>query len=536
VERRRISGGDALYCQVMIYVFDGFELDADKVELRCGHVTVPLEPQVFAVLLLLVENRERMVSKDEIIEKVWDGRIVSESAVTSRIKTARHALGDNGKSQKFIRTIHGSGFRFVAEVTTKKTETAGLAASAASQEPPEPSAAAAKPSIMVLPFQLVGIAGPYSTIADALPHELITELSRLRWLFVIASGTSFRFRDVDPDIRSIGALLNARYCLVGVVDIVGQSMTITVELADTRDAGIIWGERFAANVGRVFEIRSQIVASIVTALEIQIPLNEARLARLQQTEDLDAWQAYHIGLQHMFHFTCEGNAAAAVMFERALARDREFARAYAGLSFTCFQNAFMQYAPDPAVAADEAKRFAERAIELDPMDPFANFTMGRAFWLQGDLGGSLSWLDRATTLSPSYAQGVYARAWTDTVSGRGDEGLANADLAMSLSPLDPLHYAMLATRALAHVVRGEDAEAAGWAERAARDPGAHALIGMIAVIAHGLNGDDEKAAAWAANVRGRINNMNQDFFFRSFPFEHEQTRKRIIKVFEKYGF
>src|SRR5512139_1780813 len=160
----RISGrarSDALWSARMIYRFEEFELDRSKVELRRNGEVVPVEPQVFALLLLLAENRERLVSRDEVVEKVWDGRIVSESAIDSRIKSARRALGDDGKVQRFIRTIHGQGFRFVAEVT----EAAATCSPEGTADAPRLARDAdAKPSIAVLPFRLIGSAGPYSAI------------------------------------------------------------------------------------------------------------------------------------------------------------------------------------------------------------------------------------------------------------------------------------------------------------------------------------------------------------------------------------
>ena len=148
-------------------------------------------------------------------------------------------------------------------------------------------------------------------------------------------------------------------------------------------------------------------------------------------------------------------------------------------------------------------RCAERGLELDPLDPFVNFTMGRTFWLDGDLHSSLGWLERSTTISPHFAQGIYARAWTEALASRPQEGRLHVDLAMRLSPLDPLYYAMLGTRAFTHMAVGEDAAAADWAERAARSPGAHVLIAMIGAAAHALNGDTARARFWAANVRER---------------------------------
>src|SRR4051812_26874836 len=201
--------GDVLWCsvarvlhgeQAMIHVFDAFELDPARVELRRNGAPVHVELQVFALLVLLVENRERMVSKDEIIEKVWDGRIVSDAAVSSRIKSARQALGDDGATQRAIRTVHGQGLRFVAQVRTIVPREDAPSPVSGGSDAPAPILGEARPSIAILPFRLLGAPGPHAAIADAIPHDLIASLSRLRWLFVIARGSSFRFRGVDCDL------------------------------------------------------------------------------------------------------------------------------------------------------------------------------------------------------------------------------------------------------------------------------------------------------------------------------------------------
>ena len=519
----------------MLYRFGDFELDTAMAELRRDGATRPVEPQVFALLTLLVENRERLVSREELLDKVWDGRVVSDAALASRIKSARQVLGDDGRSQRFIRTIHGQGLRFVAEV--KVAGAAGPSAATPLEPPVVPQAEQpARPSIAVLPFALLGEAGRYAAIADALPHELITELSRLRWLFVTARGSSFRLRAQDADMREIGRVLGVRYCLSGTVDVAGPTLAVTVELADTRDGGIVWAERFAGSIDDVHAIREEIRTRILTALEIRIPLHEANLARLTVTEDLDAWSAYHLGLQHMYRFNRTDNAAATALFQQAVARDPGFARAHAGLSFVHFQTAFLRHTDDVAGEADLARDYALRGLDLDPLDPFVNFTMGRTFWLSGDLEGGLAWLERATTISPNYAQGIYARAWTETLAGRGLQGREHVDLAMRLSPLDPLYYAMLGTRAFTHMVIGEDLAAAQWAERAARAPGAHVLIAMIACATHAITGDERRATDWAANVRSRNPVLTRADFFRSFPMKSEVTKARLASALERCGF
>ncbi|MEZ5893299.1 MAG: winged helix-turn-helix domain-containing protein [Parvularculaceae bacterium] len=519
----------------MIYGFDGFELDARAVELRRDGAAVAVEPQVFALILLLIENRERMVSKDEIIEKIWDGRIVSEAALTSRVKSARQALGDDGRAQKYIRTIHGKGFRFVGEAREQGRDAVSVAAAAPAPLAPAP-ADVGKPSIAVLPFRLVGVAGPYGAIADALPDELISELSRMRWLFVIARGSSFRFRGSDPDIAAIGRALNVRYCLSGMVEVAGDRIVVAVELSDTRDGGVVWGERFAAKVDDIYDIRARIVANVVASLEIQISVHEAQRARHLGPENLDAWSAYHVGLQHYYRFNKTDNDAATAMFRRAIALAPDFARAHAGLSSTRFQDAFLRHKGDVDAARADTRAYAERALELDPLDPFANFAMGRAYWVESNIDGGLGWLDRAIAQSPNYAQGLYARSWADAVAGRSEEGRAHVDLALNLSPLDPFRYGMLGVRAFTHIVRGENAEAAQWADEAARTPGAHVLIAMIAVAAHDLNGDRDKAERWARNVRERSPAIGQREFFISFPFSHDGACARLSSALSKHGF
>jgi TolB-like protein/Tfp pilus assembly protein PilF len=525
-----LRGGDLSL--TMVYRFARFELDTAKVELRADGAVCCVEPQVFALLTLLVENRERLVSKDEIVEKVWDGRVVSDAAVASRIKSARKALGDDGVTQRFIKTIHRQGFRFVADA---KVVRAGVADPGGGKPAFQSADQTSRPSIAVLPFRLIGVPGSYAAIADALPHELIAELSRLRWLFVTARGSSFRLRGSDADLGEIGQLLGVRYCLSGTVEMAGASLAVTVELIDTRDGGVVWAEHFAGSIDDVHQIREDIRSRILAALEIQIPLHEAALARLTVTENLDAWSAYHLGLQHMYRFNRKDNAAATALFQQAVTRDPGFARAHAGLSFVHFQTAFMRYSDDLAGAIAQARRFAVRGLELDPIDPFVNFTMGRTFWLEGDLESSLAWLERATSISPNYAQGVYARAWTESLAGRGLEGRRHVDLAMRLSPLDPLYYAMLATRAFTHMVMGEDAEAVVWAERAARSPGAHVLIALIAVAAHALVGDEVRAASWAANVRSRNPALTRSDFFRAFPMKSEATKARVSNALARFG-
>ncbi len=518
----------------MIYLFNNFELDPEKFELRNKGRLVSLEPQVFLLLRLLIENQNRMVTRGEIVDKIWNGRSLSASAIDSRIKFARSAVGDDGSAQHTIRTIHGKGYRFVAAATQPETSKipAQLSPEAAPMESWEITA---KPSIVVLPFQYLGTPGPNSTFAEAISHELIQALSQLRWLFVIARGSAFRFRAPDPDVQKISRALGVRYVLAGSLKTENHSLVITVELSDSRNGEVVWGEYFTFALKAIHEIRTEIITRVVSALEIYIPFNEARNARLGVSENLDAWSNYHLGLQQMYRFSHEGNAKATAFFECAVAQDHRFARAHAGLSFTSFQDAFMKYNDTPEASVISARRFAERSIELDPLDPFSNFTLGRSYWLDGDLDSSIDWLDRAITLSPNYAHGHYSHAFTDMLSGRSDIARTNLDTAFTLSPLDPFVYGMLGARALSYVIDGDYETASNWAEKAARAPGSHFLIAMIAVIANSLNENQQKAQYWANNAQKRRSDACQAHFFESFPFSSSEVRNRISDALTLYG-
>ncbi|PWJ10323.1 winged helix-turn-helix domain-containing tetratricopeptide repeat protein [Jannaschia seohaensis] len=516
----------------MIYRFDDLELDTSRSVLQRGAEEIRLEPRAFALLRVLVENRDRVVSKDELVEKVWSGRFISDDAISTAMKSVRRALNDSGASQSAIRTLRGRGFRFIAPVRVMAPSQASDAAQDASAPLKDEDG---RPSIAVLPFRLLGASEGQTAIADAIPAELITSLSRLRWLKVFARGSCFKFRDDIVNFESIRSGLGANYCLCGVVEVFGRKLVITVELNDTRSETIVWSDRFQGKIDDVYEMRAKIATSVVAALEIYIPYHEAENARLRSPLCLNSWALYHLGLQHMYRFNKADNAAATNLFDQALALDPTFARAQAARSFTSFQNAFLNYTPNRAADILDARRFAEKSVEIDPHDPMGNFTLARAHWLEGSPENGIGWLDRAIKISPNFSHGHYARGWTDIMGGRSTNALEYVGAAIELSPLDPFLYAMLATRAFAHLIDGNTSKAATWAEHAARAPGAHYLIGLIAAVAHQMNGDQKSASLWAQRAKSRRPGASTERFFNAFPFSDTALRRSISDALNAAG-
>lgn len=514
----------------MAWSFGAFRLDPDRFELTKGGQPVRLEPQVLALLIHLVRNNQRLVSKDEIVAAVWNGGIVSDASIASRIRSAREAVGDDGERQTIIRTIHGRGYRFVAEVRNGSHPAAVPAQNVAPSWFQEPS----RPSIAVLPFRPLAVSPDLEVLSEAIPHEIIQALSRMRWLAVIARGSSFRLRETDLDL--VGTALGARYVLSGVIEEMGGTVAVVLELTDVGRREVIWGDRLAAPLDGIEELRQRIVSRLIAALDVHVPENEARSAALIGTDRLDAWASFHLGLHHLYRFTEGSIVQGRHFFERAVALDPGLARAHAGLSFASFLEAFLHVGPQSQTAALAARRHAERGLELDPLDPFTHFNMGRSFWLTAEPETAKSWLQRAVELNPNYAQGFYASAFTSMLSGQESEVNTFLEKALQLSPLDPLLYGMHGVRALMLIQTGDLTAAARWAERAASTPGAHHLIAMIAAVANGLAGQEQQALRWTLEARRRRPDCSAAQFLTAFPFREDAIRTLFERELARLGF
>lgn len=514
----------------MIWRFGEFQLDPNRFELLHRDVPVRAEPQVLSLLVHLIRNRDRMVEKDEIAQAVWNGRAVSDASIASRIRSARQAVGDNGTSQSVIRTLHGRGFRFVADVL----ETTPARPSTLEPVPDAHPAVTSRPSIAVLPLRPLGVNPNLTVLADAIPHEIIQALSRLRWLAVTARGSSFRFR--EPDLDLIGAALGVRYVLSGLIEARDKMIAVTLQLADAERGEVIWGDRLSVPLDGIEELRQGIVARVVAALDLHVPANEARIAALGSSDRLDAWANFHLGLHQLYRFTADSTGKAKENFERAVMLDPRFARAHAGLSFVSFIEAFLHLGPDAKASAHKARLHAERGLELDPIDPFTHFTMGRSFWLTSEPEAAEGWLQRAVELNPNYAQGFYARAFTAMLTGGAPAVEADLDAALQLSPLDPLLYGMHGVRALALLQTGDTIAAARWADRAASTPGAHYLIAMIAAVINGSAGRHQQAGRWRLQARRQRPDASADRFFAAFPIRDDTARAQIATELKLQGF
>jgi tetratricopeptide (TPR) repeat protein len=323
-------------------------------------------------------------------------------------------------------------------------------------------------------------------------------------------------RSIGP--QEAGRLLNVDYVVSGSVQRRDQRLIVTTELVETRSSRIVWTEIFNQKLDDALLVLDEIGSKIVASVASEIELTERNRAILRPPNSLDAWEAHHRGLWHMYRFNKDDNERARHFFDMAVRLDPTFSRAYAGLSFTQFQNAFQGWAGrEPEV--DRAFEAASQSIIVDDRNPAAHWAMGRALWLRGHHEQSVVELEQAIDLSPSFALGHYTLAFVHSQAGDPHAAIASSDHSRLLSPFDPLLFGMLGARALALVRLGRFEEAAGWATKAAARPNAHPHIVAIAAYSLALAGSLDEARTHAAAIRKVLPQYCVDDFFGAFRFD-----------------
>jgi TolB-like protein len=385
---------------------------------------------------------------------------------------------------------------------------------------PAPPAQEARPasrraSIAVMPF-VDRAAG--STVrgglGDGLAHDVITRLAKLRSLFVIAQGTVLA---LDGGTGDAARTLAVDYVANGWFRRQGTRITVSVELSETRTARIVWAEVFDRTLDDALLVLEELGNRIVASLAHEIETAERNRAILKPPSSLDAWEAHHRGLWHMYRFDRAENERAQHFFKMAVELDPTFAQAYAGLSFTHFQNAFQGWA-DRDREIGRAFETAGQGLMVDDRDPAAHWAMGRALWLRGQQDHSVAELETAVDLSPNFALGHYALAFVHSQAGDPEAAIRAADLSRELSPLDPMLFGMLGARAMALIRLGRMEEAAEWALRAAARPNAHAHILAIAAHCLALAERPGEAEGMVAAIRAARPHYGIEDFLAAFRF------------------
>lgn len=396
-----------------------------------------------------------------------------------------------------------------------QSATAGAPVSTEASPAPSPLASR-RASIAVMPFASRG--GLRVGYGDGLVHDVITRLAKLRSLFVIAQGTVFALHERSIDPEAAGRALNVDYIVTGWVQTEGRNVTVAVELTETRTARIVWTEVFSRKLDDAFLVLDEIGNRIVASIASEIETVERNRAILKPPSSLDAWEAFHRGLWHMYRFERTDNDRAQQFFEMAVRLDPTFARAYAGLSFTHWQSAFQGWAPREQ-EIDLAFDFAGQGMMADDRDPSAHWAMGRALWMRGHQDQSIAELETAVDLSPNFAVGYYSLAFVHSQAGDAQTAVGSSDHSRYLSPFDPLLFAMLGARAMALVRLGNFDEAADWGAKAMARPNAHTHVLAIGTFTLALAGRLDDAKAGMGAIRKTAPNYTVEDFLGAFRFD-----------------
>ena len=496
-------------------------------ELTADGAVVPLQPQVLDLLLYLVAERERVVSKDDLISHVWGNRIVSDSALNSRINAARKALGDDGAAQRLIKTVPRKGFRFIGKVSeppAAPTQTAAL--------PVRP--APDRPGIAVLAFNNMSDDPEQEYFCDGIAEDILTALSKVRWFLVIARNSSFIYKGRAVHIREIADELGVGYVVEGSVRKAGSRVRITAQLNDAVTGSHIWAEQYDRELGDVFAVQDEITNAIVAAIEPQIYAAENFHARRKQPASLDAWDHLMRGLSHFWKVTRQDHVAAQAQLAQAIAIDPNYGQAQSVLAMSHMFGVHLGWA-ELAAAAAVAETAALAAVRCDHEDAWAHTALGSVYFSTRRLDEALAELEQALALNPNFslAQGYYALALS--YAGRSADAYEAAQKAIRLSPLDPSLAIYYGIAGYARFTERRYDEAIALAREAIRHR--DDLTGAYRVLAVSAGMTDDRVLAQMAlqELRRTQPNISRDWIATQLPWRNDRDREHYLEGFRRAG-
>ena len=465
----------------MRFLFEDYTLDTDRRELQRGAVVVSVTPQVFDLLDYLIRNRERVVSKDDLIDAIWNGRSVSDAALTTRLNAARSAIGDSGQEQRLVKTLPRKGFRFVGSVLEAQRPADAPVADDQMKHQKPVLAFPDKPSIAVLPFQNLSDDPEQEYFADGMVEDIITGLSRSKLLFVISRNSSFTYKGKAVDIKRVSHELDVRYVLEGSVRKAGKRIRVTGQLIDSSTDAHIWADKFDSDLEDIFDLQDRVTSSVIGAISPQLERAEIERARRKPTESLQAYDYYLRSKFSTYQWTREGNAEALRMAKLAISHDPGFAVAYAHAANIFGQKKGFGWIEDAAKERVESRQLAERAMQLDKDDALvlAHAAHVYSYMLEEPENGS-AFAARAVALDPNLVMARLWAGWAQVFLGNVDAAIEQFSAAIRLSPIDPHLFLPQTGMAFAHFFAGRYEEGLSWAtsaiQRQPNFPGAQRIL------------------------------------------------------------
>jgi TolB-like protein len=422
----------------MGFQFNQITLDTNQFRLSRAGEQIPVEPQVFDLLVYLIENRERVVTRDELLEKLWQGKVVTDSALGTSLKDARKAVGDSGAKQQVIKTFHGRGYQFIAEVTESASKQSSLTEEqAASQEAlPLPD----EPSIAVLPFTNMSGDPEQGYFSDGITEDIITALSRIPRLFVVARNSTSVYKGQAVDIKQVGREQGVRFVLEGSVRKSGNQIRITAQLIDAITGNHRWAERYDRELSDIFAVQDEIAKNVTVAVQVELTAGEQARLWAGGTDNLDAWECVVQGNELMHRHNRGENAEAQRLAEQAISLDSNYADAWVLAGMSHFEDAMWGWGSSREESLTTALEDAHKAIELEELNPDSLILLAYVKCELTEFDEAVEIAQRAVSLSPNHTASVAALAVAFARAGKHEEHHKQIKRAMRLSPIYPAWY------------------------------------------------------------------------------------------------
>ena len=375
-----------------------------------------------------------------------------------------------------------------------------------------------KPSIAVLPFENMSGDPEQEYFSDGISEDIITGLSALRWLFVIARNSSFTYKGRAVDVKDVARDLGVRYVLEGSVRKAGERVRITAQLIEATTGNHVWAHRYDRLLDDIFDLQDEITQTIVGAMEPEMAVAERERVVRETPNNLDAWDRYQRGLWHHYRFTKEDNAEAQALFRQAIEVDPSLSRAYAGLAHAGYWDVMFGFTDKPEETLEWADEAGRKALTLDDKDPVAHWALGRVRTLRGDLDRAIAEFDSAIHINPSYAHAYYGLSFAQTLAGMTDEALENNNTAIRLSPQDPSLWTFYGGRTVTLIARREFEDAVTWAQKSVRQAHAGAWAHAVLASALALAGETDAARTAIEELRRVQADFSEDLIRRILLF------------------
>lgn len=419
----------------MIYRFDEFSINTGLYELSRQDQPLPLEPLAFDLLVYLIQHRDRVVARDELLDKLWPGKVVTDAALAARMKDTRKAIGDSGQRQQFIKTIHGRGYQFVAEIESPEpTESISIFEQIDSGQRLEFPAI---PSIAVLPFANETLDPEDEYLSNGVTDAIRYGLTRFRELFVMGRSSSVGFRNTTVELTQIGRLLGVRYLVLGAVRRQDRQLGITVELVDALTGQNTWSGSYHRPMQEFFEIEDEIIRTVVAALVHQVENFAFREIQGRAPENLEAWEWVLRGNRVFELGEKEDLLQARQMYERALELEPNNSAAYTGLSNVTLYLVWGNPAEDYRDMVKRSLEYGQRAVALDDQDSRAHYAVGHGYICLAQHDMAEAHVDQALALNPGEYHNLCFKGYMLACTGRHEESQVAFEESIRRNPLSP---------------------------------------------------------------------------------------------------